>query len=137
MTSLATTAKPLPISPARAASMVALSASGLVCSAIELMSFTTLPISWLETPSWSTVRRVVSASATASWATLTACWALREISPMEAPISSEAAARVCTFSETWLAVQLTPRARAAASAAELEMRTDVRSVRNCCCTLMP
>ena len=45
LTSPATTAKPLPASPARAASMVALSASRLVCSAIEVMIFTTLPIS--------------------------------------------------------------------------------------------
>ena len=34
-TSLATTAKPLPASPARAASMVAFSASRFVCSAIR------------------------------------------------------------------------------------------------------
>ena len=35
LTSLATTAKPLPASPARAASIVAFSASRLVCSAID------------------------------------------------------------------------------------------------------
>ena len=44
LTSCATTAKPRPASPARAASMVALSASRLVCSAIEVISFTTSPI---------------------------------------------------------------------------------------------
>ncbi len=38
-TSPATTAKPLPASPARAASMVALSASRLVCSATAVISF--------------------------------------------------------------------------------------------------
>ena len=43
-TSEATTAKPRPDSPARAASMVALSASRLVCEAIEWISLTTSPI---------------------------------------------------------------------------------------------
>ena len=41
---LATTAKPLPASPARAASMVALRASRLVCSAIAVISLTTSPM---------------------------------------------------------------------------------------------
>ena len=44
LTSEATTAKPLPASPARAASMVALRASRLVCSAIWRMRVTALPI---------------------------------------------------------------------------------------------
>jgi hypothetical protein len=51
LTSLATTAKPLPASPARAASMAALRASRLVCSAIEVMALRTSPISALEVPS--------------------------------------------------------------------------------------
>jgi hypothetical protein len=38
LTSEATTAKPRPASPARAASMVAFSASRLVCSAIAVIS---------------------------------------------------------------------------------------------------
>ena len=46
LTSAATTAKPRPASPARAASMVALSARRLVCSAIAVISLTTSPISW-------------------------------------------------------------------------------------------
>ena len=54
-TSLATTAKPLPASPARAASMVALRASRFVCSAMEVMTFTTSPISAELAPSWTTV----------------------------------------------------------------------------------
>ena len=41
LTSLATTAKPLPASPARAASMVALSARRLVWDAISLIRLTT------------------------------------------------------------------------------------------------
>jgi len=43
-TSCATTAKPLPASPARAASIVALSASRLVCAATDEISCTTSPI---------------------------------------------------------------------------------------------
>ena len=44
LTSLATTAKPLPDSPARAASMVAFNARRLVCSAMEVITLMTLPI---------------------------------------------------------------------------------------------
>ena len=51
LTSLATTAKPLPTSPARAASIVAFSASRLVCSAMLEMTLTTSPISRDESPS--------------------------------------------------------------------------------------
>ena len=45
LTSSATTAKPRPAAPARAASILALSASRLVCLAIAAMRLTTLPIS--------------------------------------------------------------------------------------------
>ncbi|BAE51460.1 hypothetical protein amb2656 [Paramagnetospirillum magneticum AMB-1] len=71
LTSLATTAKPLPASPARAASMVALSASRLVCDAMSLIRATTVPI--LPTASARLLIRVVVriASAEASPATLT------------------------------------------------------------------
>ena len=62
LTSLATTAKPLPASPARAASMVALSASRLVCSAMLVITLTTLPISAEDSPSLATVAVVVSAA---------------------------------------------------------------------------
>ena len=44
LTSWATTAKPRPASLARAASIVAFSASRLVCSAIEVISLTTSPL---------------------------------------------------------------------------------------------
>ena len=50
-TSLATTAKPLPASPARADSMVALSASRLVWLAIAWISCTTVPIRSAESDS--------------------------------------------------------------------------------------
>ena len=46
-TSSATTANPRPCSPARAASIAALSASRLVCSAMEVITSTTLPIDWV------------------------------------------------------------------------------------------
>ena len=44
LTSCATTAKPGPASPARAASMVAFSASRLVCSAIVVINWVTSPM---------------------------------------------------------------------------------------------
>ena len=65
LTSLATTAKPLPASPARAASIVALRASRLVCSAMPLISLMTVAISCEESPSLPTVWVVVSATVTA------------------------------------------------------------------------
>jgi hypothetical protein len=69
LTSLATTAKPLPASPARAASMVALRARRLVCSAIEVMTLMTLPTSALDSPSFATLALVCSAMLTARAAT--------------------------------------------------------------------
>ena len=54
-TSSATTAKPRPCSPARAASMAAFSANKLVWSAISSITCTISPISWLDCPSFSTV----------------------------------------------------------------------------------
>ena len=54
LTSPATTAKPLPASPARAASIVAFSASRFVCSAMLVIILTTLPICWDESPSRAT-----------------------------------------------------------------------------------
>src|SRR5215510_10422153 len=59
LTSLATTAKPLP------ASMVALSASRFVCSAMLVMTLMTLPISALLSPSLATMALVLSATLTA------------------------------------------------------------------------
>ncbi len=69
LTSLATTAKPLPASPARAASMVAFRARRLVCWAMEVMTLMTCPISAEESPSLATVALVVSATLTAEVAT--------------------------------------------------------------------
>ena len=88
LTSLATTAKPLPASPARAASMVAFSASRLVCCAMEVMTLMTLPISTLDSPSLAMVALVDSATPTAALATFADSLALLEISRMEACICS-------------------------------------------------
>src|SRR5260221_717115 len=73
LTSLATTAKPLPASPARAASIVALSARRLVWLAMSLISLTTSPMlaASLNRP-W-TVVLVRSASATAFCAIAADC----------------------------------------------------------------
>jgi hypothetical protein len=65
LTSLATTAKPLPASPARAASIVALSASKLVWLAMPLISVTTSPIRRAPAARASTWRSVRLASSMA------------------------------------------------------------------------
>ena len=78
LTSCATTAKPRPASPARAASMVALSASRLVCSATAWISVMTWPMRSLAaaSPSISATERPVLASASlttlAAWVDLAA-----------------------------------------------------------------
>ena len=97
LTSDATTAKPLPASPARAASMVAFRASRLVCSAIEVISLITLPISAEDSPSCRTVSVARAASSTATAAICAASLVFCEISRIDRPISSEPAATVCTF----------------------------------------
>ena len=97
LTSFATTAKPLPASPARAASIVAFSASRFVCSAMLVITLTTLPISAEDSPSFATVAVVVSAAVTARAATSLASAAFDAISRIEAPICSAPAATVCTL----------------------------------------
>src|SRR5512140_162158 len=62
-TSSATTAKPRPYSPARAASMAALRASRLVCCATPVMATTILLISWVFSPKANTVSEAASISA--------------------------------------------------------------------------
>jgi hypothetical protein len=98
-TSCATTAKPRPDSPARAASMVALSASRLVCSAIVEIRFTTSPIRTAAFESSLMRASVVWACATASPAMRLDSSTCRLISAIEALISSVAAAAERTFSE--------------------------------------
>ena len=77
--------------------MVAFRASRLVCSAMQVMTLTTLPISADDSPSLATVAVVVSAATTALAATSLASAALLAISRMEAPICSAPAATVCTL----------------------------------------
>ena len=99
LTSPATTAKPLPASPARAASIVAFRASRFVCSAMPAISRTTSAILVVETRSSSITPVAVSVRPTPSRPARAASWALLEISLIEAPISSAPAATVCT---TWV-----------------------------------
>ncbi len=100
-TSLATTAKPLPASPARAASMVALSASRLVCPAMLVMSWTTAPIRCAASASPRTVSLVRLASVTACPAMPVERVTKVPISRMEVDISSGALATVCTLALVW------------------------------------
>ena len=72
LTSVATTAKPRPASPARAASMVELSASNVVWRAICAIRLTTLPIAAEDSRKRSTLARASVAAALASSASLPA-----------------------------------------------------------------
>jgi hypothetical protein len=110
--------------------MVALSARRFVCSAIEVITLTTLPISVLESPSFDTLWFVVSATPTASEATRAASLAFCAISRIEAPISCEPAASVCTLCDTVPASPATTFARDAAAWALSPMR-DVTPVSRC------
>ena len=116
LTSAATTAKPRPASPARAASIVALSARRFVWLAMLEISPTTSPMrvaAWLKscTRCW-----VWSASPTAVWARLAEPSTCRPISCTDEPNSSAAVATVCTLAEAcsaaaatvvdWLAVSV-------------------------------
>jgi len=96
-TSEATTAKPLPASPARAASMVAFNASRLVCAAMVWISVTTSPIFCAPAASdcaISPVRRALSTARAEIWAD---CATWRLISVIEEVSSSVALATVCTL----------------------------------------
>ena len=124
LTSLATTAKPLPASPARAASIVAFRASRFVCSAMLVITLTTLPISAEDSPSFATVAVVVSAAVTARAATSLASAAFDAISRIDAPISSAPAATVCTLRETSSAALETTPDCAAVSSADAEICAD-------------
>ena len=117
LTSVATTAKPLPASPARAASIVAFSASRLVCSAIEVIAWTISPISTLASFNRKTYPEVVSAEQAAAAATAAAAAVWVAISRIEAPISSVAADIAATLFETSIADWETTPAWAAVSSA--------------------
>jgi len=99
LTSPATTAKPLPASPARAASMVAFSASRLVCSAIVVIRVTTLPISSAASFSACTMVFADSALTLASVVVRSASATCRVISWIDADSCSAAAATVWALAE--------------------------------------
>jgi hypothetical protein len=99
LTSEATTAKPLPASPARAASIVAFSASRLVWLAMPLMIATTASIFCAESASPCTCWSVLWAASTALPAMDVERVTCRAISLAEEAISSVAAAIVCTLAE--------------------------------------
>ncbi len=99
LTSCATMAKPRPDSPARAASIVALSARRLVCSAMSVISFTTSPMRPAARVSSAIRASVFSACATASSAMRDDSCTCRLISPTELISCSVADETVCTFSE--------------------------------------
>jgi len=128
-TSLATTAKPLPSSPARAASIVALRARRLVCSAIDEITPTTVEISALDTPRRLTMSPVCAATVRASLATALASAALRLISPMLSRSSLTPRATLAVFSLRRLPVLDTVPAWAAEPSAleDIVRLTDVNS----------
>ncbi len=116
-TSSATTAKPLPASPARAASMAALRASRLVWSAIPSITLTILPISsdrspiepiasWSRSPLW----RASSTDCRLTWST----WCTRaamaptfSIIVVSVPVArSTAPSRTSPFWAVWTSVAL-------------------------------
>ena len=72
LTSVATTANPLPAAPARAASMVELSARSVVCRAICAIKLTTLPIAADDSLKRSTLAMASRAASLASSASLPA-----------------------------------------------------------------
>lgn len=102
-TSPATTAKLRPASPARAASMVAFSASRLVWLAIEVMSCAICSISPVARASRPTVSEVAPASVTARVVMFAASAIRARTSVMEADSSSAPVATAATSVEPWVA----------------------------------
>jgi len=105
--------KALARSPARAASMVALSASRFVCWAIDVMTLITLPISAARFAELGDRAvggfRDFFTAAVATWA---ASVAFLAIARMLAPISSMPVATVCTFAFTFIRPRRPPRCSA-------------------------
>ena len=95
LTSDATTAKPRPASPARAASIVALSARRFVCSAMVWISLTMSPI-FCAVAASVFISPVACASSTAMRTMVLVCVICRAISAIELDSSSVAPAAVLT-----------------------------------------
>ncbi len=128
VTSAATTAKPRPASPARAASIVALSASRLVCPAIAWIRPITSPMRVAAPPSSFIVWAVRLASETARAATSVDFAARPAISPLEAASSSTEPAAEVTFCEAALTRVAAVRDSAVtASAVLLSLVEDISS----------
>ena len=117
LTSPATTAKPRPASPARAASIVALSASRLVCSAISVMRLTTSPMRLAASLNSCTAVLVRSASPTAFSAMAFDCATWRSISITEAASSSVADAMSRTLADASADADVAPSVRCEARSA--------------------
>ena len=115
-TSAATTAKPLPDSPARAASIAAFSASRFVCPEISLISSRISPIFCVRSPSDSARSEIASTfscmSAMVSPARSAACDTARTVSAIDPAVaaSSWIVADVCA---TAADCSLVPRPRSA------------------------
>ncbi|MEZ5262248.1 MAG: hypothetical protein R2755_10850 [Acidimicrobiales bacterium] len=97
-TSVATTANPRPASPARAASMVALRASRLVCSAMAVITDSICEIRPEVSPSRSTVAVAAPAASAAISISDDASTVMRAISEMLPDSSPTAAAVTCMLS---------------------------------------
>jgi len=107
LTSAATTAKPRPASPARAASIVAFSASRFVCAAMTEISLTTLPMRSDSRASSAMVCLACCVSLTLSRAAFEASCTWRRISLAVAESSSVAAATDETSEESVRATSVT------------------------------
>ena len=107
-TSLATTAKPLPASPARAASIVAFSASRLVLAAMSLIIFATSPMRLTCVFSASIVARASPPAATARPTTAVDWLICPPISRIEAESCSAALATVWALDSACPAAALAP-----------------------------
>ena len=94
LTSVATTAKPFPASPARAASIVAFNASRLVCPAMVWIKAMTSPIFCEASTNRPTMASVRVACSTALWAIDVDWVTCRAISWIEDDSSSAEAATV-------------------------------------------
>ena len=107
-TSVATTANPLPASPARAASIVAFNASRLVCSAMSWITSITLPISRAASPNSAIEALLALVNCEALPATWAACSALRATSLMLELSWSTAEAMTFIFVDTCSVVAAMP-----------------------------
>lgn len=138
-TSDATTAKPRPASPARAASIVELSASNVVCRAIEAIRLTTLPIACDDCRRRSTPSLAAAAAALASSARLAAfitCVPIPAADLAKASDACEKVAAVCPASpERAVSAAVRPRMVDRVSAVEAAPSATDAAARSTCRTM--